>query len=484
MLKASVIVPVYNPGQNIDDCIRSLLGQSLAPDEYEVIFVDDGSTDDTPARLDALAAEHANVHVVHTPNSGWPGRPRNIGVDLARGEYVLFVDNDDWLGREALERLHAAAVRDDADIVIGKVVGHGKGVPRGIFRRSRSGATLGWGPLLTLLTPHKLFRRSMLVEHAIRFPEGRRRLEDHLFVVHAYFHARRISVVADYPAYFWVLREDEGNASTGGFDPAGYYGNLREVLDLVREHTEPGPFRDRLEAHWYRGKTLGRVGTGTFLRRDPDYRRQLFEEIRGLALERYGPRADATLALNLRVRSRLLRDGDYEGLQALAAAESGLRAQVAVRDQNHDGGRLVLQLEGGLAGEDGSLAFTRRDGRLLWVPPAPLAPGLRDEDLDATDEVTRGRVEVIARSVADRSEYLLPGRSEVRLVPVGQGDERLTPVVLADVRLTPGTAAAGSALPPGRWQLLAVVAVAGFSATARLREPPRAGGRRLVVTVG
>ena len=114
-------------------------------DEYEVIFVDDGSTDATPARLDALAAEHAHVRVEHIPNSGWPGRPRNVGIELSRGEFVYFVDNDDWIGREALERMHAMAVRDEADIVIGKVVGHGKSVPRNLFRRNRTGVDLELG---------------------------------------------------------------------------------------------------------------------------------------------------------------------------------------------------------------------------------------------------------------------------------------------------------------------------------------------------
>ncbi|MGH2967899.1 MAG: glycosyltransferase family 2 protein, partial [Solirubrobacteraceae bacterium] len=136
----SVIVPVYNPGSDIDDCIASLLGQTLPREELELIFVDDGSTDATPARLDALAAEHAHVKVQHIPNSGWPGKPRNIGLDLARGDYVYFVDNDDWLEPDALERLHAMAVADRAEIVVGKVVGHGKGVPRSLFERNRHGA--------------------------------------------------------------------------------------------------------------------------------------------------------------------------------------------------------------------------------------------------------------------------------------------------------------------------------------------------------
>src|SRR3954468_20938007 len=136
-MKVSAIVPVYNPGTDIDDCIRTLLDQSLAPSDYEVIFVDDGSTDGTGERLDQLGREHPNVHVEHIPNSGWPGRPRNVGLELAKGEFVYFVDNDDWVGREALESLYERALRDDAVIVTGKVVGHGKLVPRDLFAADR-----------------------------------------------------------------------------------------------------------------------------------------------------------------------------------------------------------------------------------------------------------------------------------------------------------------------------------------------------------
>ncbi|HEV2770861.1 MAG TPA: glycosyltransferase family A protein [Solirubrobacteraceae bacterium] len=472
MPHVSVIVPVYNPGSDIDDLIDSLLGQSLPPEDLELIFVDDGSTDATPQRLDALAAGHAHVRVRHIPNSGWPGRPRNVGLDLARGEHVLFADNDDWLGREALERLHATALRDDADVVVGKVVGHGKFVPRGLFSANRRSVTLAeWPALLGLLTPHKLFRRTLLDEHGIRFPEGRRRLEDHMFVVHALFHARAVSVLADYPCYHWVRRDADANASYRPFEAVGYYQNVREVLDLVDEHTEPGPLRDRLSAHWYRGKMLGRVGGPYFLRRDADHRRELHREVRRLALERYSRQVDAGLPLNLRVRSHLLREATYESLEALAAVEDELRAKPALRHLSRQGDAVVLRVEASLVSAGKPLSFVRRAGRLLWIPPAPLHEALPPEALDATEELPASRAQLFLRSTADRSEYVIPGQTEVRLEDADGPGERVRAVLLTEARLVPATAAAGSPLPPGDWEVFAVVTVAGFSTPRRVRGP-------------
>src|SRR4051812_18160059 len=139
MVRVSVVVPVYNPGEHIGPLLDSLLGQTLPADECELVFVDDGSTDGTAERLAALAAVHPHVRLAHVPRSGWPGRPRNVGLEMARGEYVFFADHHDRRGVEALERLCGRAVADAADAVIGKVVGHRKGVPRDVFRANRHG---------------------------------------------------------------------------------------------------------------------------------------------------------------------------------------------------------------------------------------------------------------------------------------------------------------------------------------------------------
>jgi glycosyltransferase involved in cell wall biosynthesis len=480
-LEASVVVPVYNPGSDIDDCIRTLLDQSLPSDAYELIFVDDGSTDGTGARLDELAASHPNVRVEHIPNSGWPGKPRNVGIDMARGEYVYFVDNDDWLEHHALERLLETARRNDADVVIGKVVGHGKYVPRGLFLENRDEISLESRALLGLLTPHKLFRKALLDEHGIRFPEGRRRLEDHLFVMHVYFHAHRISVLADQPIYHWVMRKGDNNASYQAFDPVGYYGNVREVLDLIDEHTEPGEFRDRLALHWYRGKMLQRVGGPNFPKRTPEHRRALVEEVRKLSLERYPPTVADKLPFNLRVRSYLLREGSYESLEALGETEAALKARVEVgKSRDSDDGVRTVQWKGRMRGAGGPLALRRRGDRVYWLTPETVVDELPDKLLDVTIAVFKPTVQILLRNTADRTEFVLPSEVDSRLVAIDKSDpDTVTAQLSGEATIDPRTAAAGSPLPAGEWELLAVVNLLGFTNTTKVRR----GRRRVPVTV-
>jgi poly(ribitol-phosphate) beta-N-acetylglucosaminyltransferase len=464
--KVSVVVPVYNPGRDIDDCIRTLLDQSLAPSEYEVVFVDDGSTDATPALLDELAAGHEHVRVEHIANSGWPGRPRNVGIELARGDYVYFVDNDDWIGHEALERMHSMALRDDADIVIGKVVGHGKAVPRNLFRRNRSGVTLEWEALLWLLTPHKLWRRGFLDAHSLRFPEGRRRLEDHVFVMRAYFSAPSISVLADYPCYHWVLRDVDSNASWGHLDPVSYFANLREVLDVVDANTEPGRFRDRLYARWYRGKMLNRVEK-VHSNPDLDHRMALYVAMHELAVERFPESVDDVLPFNMRQRSSLLRSGDYEALVELAELESALRARARAVALRAAAGAVELELEAELEG----LSFERDGERIVW------GPGRADATAALRDGST---VQLLLKQRASQEEYRVAAAAELRL-----GDEpggRVRAIVAASGRVDAGRAAAGGPLPPGLWEVHAMVIVAGFRAQGRVLRAR--GEEQLMLEVG
>lgn len=287
-LKVSVIVPVHNTGKYVDECAPSLLGQSLPADEYEVIYVDDGSTDDTLARLEKLAAAHRHVHVHTQPNSGWPGAPRNLGMAHAKGEYVQFVDHDDMLGPEALERLYEHATRNRADVVIGKMSST-MVRPRRLFRHTLDNCTIENDELMQSMSPHKMFRRAFVEQHGLRFPEGPWIMEDLAFVTAAYLKAERISVLADYPCYYWMKRDDGGNNTRHRFNPRhGFWPNLRTVIGLIKDGTDPSDdidaLQNRLLHRLYHVEVLSRAREPEILREDPAEQRRMI---------RHGPRGGA-----------------------------------------------------------------------------------------------------------------------------------------------------------------------------------------------
>ncbi len=109
----SIIVPVYNIEKYLSRCVESLREQTHK--ELQVLLVDDGSTDGSGALCDAFAAEDSRIQVIHKPNGGLSDA-RNAGLDAATGEWILFVDGDDYLAPEAVQRLLDAA-QPDADFV-------------------------------------------------------------------------------------------------------------------------------------------------------------------------------------------------------------------------------------------------------------------------------------------------------------------------------------------------------------------------------
>ena len=113
-MKISVIVPVYNAEGYIRKCLDSIVGQTYT--DFEVLLVDDGSTDYSSQICDEYAKKHPNFKVYHIENSG-PSRARNKGLDCAQGIYVTFVDADDWMETNALERYISAIESHQADVV-------------------------------------------------------------------------------------------------------------------------------------------------------------------------------------------------------------------------------------------------------------------------------------------------------------------------------------------------------------------------------
>src|SRR3712207_1222951 len=119
---------------------------------------------------------------------------------------------------------------------------------------------------------------------------------------------------------------------------------------------------------------LGRVGGPTFPRRSPEWRRDLFEEVRRLSLERFGDEVEAHLAFHHRLRSRILRDGNLELLEALAQYEARLRAKATLREVDRQLAALRLEVEAEIRirGKGGPLTFARDGERVRWLPPPKL----------------------------------------------------------------------------------------------------------------
>lgn len=467
-VSVSVVVPVYNPGKHLQPCIDSLLRQTMPADRLELIFVDDGSTDDSPALLDRLAAEHDHVRVIHQPNSGWAGAPRNTGIRAATGDYVQLVDQDDWLGDEALERLHAYAVANDADIVIGKMVGvGGRSVPKQLFRTNVPHATLAKTSLMDSLTPHKMFRRAFLAEHDLTFPEGRRRLEDHVFVVSAYLHARTISVLSDYPCYFHTARDDGGNAGFRPLEPVGYFANLRDALNAVDALTEPGPLRDRLHRRWLRVEMVGRLRGQALLRADPDYRAELLEEIRKVMAEYFAPGVAAGLAPSQRLVAELAREGDLEGLVALAEWETTTTARATLERLAWDGATLRLSASAALVGDDGT-PVTLRDGRLVVPLPEATLAALPPGALDFSDG--RTLVDLSLRHRKSGDERFLATAS-VKAATTSGGDAGGPGAVVGgsvDAAVDPAAVSGGQPLARGIWDVWVKVRAYGWERATRV----------------
>ncbi|MFJ2442775.1 glycosyltransferase family 2 protein [Streptomyces sp. NPDC087658] len=413
----SVVIPVYNPGKYIDPCVNSLLAQTLPADEFEVLFVDDGSTDDTPERLDKLAAEHTHFRVIHIPNSGWPGKPRNIGVDEAKGEYVQFVDQDDHLASDALRRLYEMGHRNGSDIVIGKVASNFRGVPHGVFRVSREKCDLTNAPLYDSLTPHKMFRTEFLRENSIAYPEGKRRLEDQLYMMQAYFPAKIVSILGNYTCYYYSKRDDGQNAGSARIVPSGYYGNLREVLDVVVENTEPGEFRDLLLRRFYRVEMLGRLSEPGVLGLTPEFLDEMVDAIRPIALDFMHDGVHDGLGGLTRLRSTLLRADDREGLLKIARFGKSVVGTARLEEFAWDAdGRAALAVTARLAhGDDRKPLLLVRKGDRYFLHP-DLVAGLLPEGefLDVTDDMDGFKGEISLRNRETAVEWPCPAEFTVK----------------------------------------------------------------------
>ncbi|MGW1210673.1 glycosyltransferase family 2 protein [Streptomyces sp. NPDC002499] len=303
----SVIIGAYEAMPYLLECLASVEAQTIDPARIEVIAVDDGSTDGTGECLEAFAARAPMpVTVIRQDNSGGPSGPRNVGLGKAAGRYVFFLDADDRLGTEALERMVAAADRNRTDVVLGRVEGVNRKPPTTMWDRSFDRTDVFSSNIKFTLSAQKLFRREFLERHGMRFDESLWTGEDALFTMEAYLRADGVSVIADYTCYYLVGRDDGKHVTKTGsyilrFDSA------RALMRLIAEYVPPGERRDALLVRPFLVTLLPQFGV-KYLRNSEKVRRHKFELAKPLMEEYWSEGIAARLRVEERLRLHLVAE--------------------------------------------------------------------------------------------------------------------------------------------------------------------------------
>lgn len=457
----SVIVPFFNPGANIDDCLASLTDQTLSAERFEAILVDDGSTDGSDIRVRDWAARRPQHFVYRRiAASGGPARPRNVGIDMAQGRYIQFLDSDDTLSPHALERQLAVADESGADVVVGKLASDFRGIWHPLFRETVTGKTLATYPLIQNLTVCKMFRRDFLAEHHVRFPEGPRYIEDQQICVQAYAHARSVAVVSDTICYQYRRRRVGGlNHGDTTIEPAKYFRELAAIFDVIDTEVEPAA-RDSSLARYYRGEMLGRLRGPAMLSYEENYRRTMYDEIRRLAVDRIPAHVHDNLAVFTRLQSRLLLDGNLDGLVALARWMEKFRLVASATVAGWRDGRLLIDVDAELRHDDLTLHL-EPDGA-GWLLPESIVPGT---DAAARRVGELGAVDVDLATIARADGQLWSTTAGLSLAV----DDAGVPRVRCRAEIDPAQVMGGARLTPGLWDFRLRVMVGGLTRTSPLR---------------
>ncbi|MBQ8835467.1 MAG: glycosyltransferase family 2 protein [Oscillospiraceae bacterium] len=222
MKKISFIVPVYNCKAYLTDCVESI--RAVDAENYELLLIDDGSTDGSGVLCDAFAEQYTQIHVIHQPNSG-ASAARNRGILESSGERLLFIDADDSLDAGALRKVLNDPRCVEADLVIFGLTfdyyHRGKCYRQDSLFYEQDGLlpTEEWGSdfaeLFTknALSPvwNKVFRRDILIKHQLELNQGMFLYEDLEFVLRYLHHCNTIWNVPQ-AIYHYRQSEDEGNA--------------------------------------------------------------------------------------------------------------------------------------------------------------------------------------------------------------------------------------------------------------------------------
>lgn len=236
--KISIVVPIYNIENYLPETLNSILKQSMI-EEMEVLMIDDGSTDNSRHIIEEYALDYDNFFAFHKSNEG-PSIARNLGIELAKGEYVMFLDSDDIILPDRCEKLYELAKKNDSDFVgsFGKRLTrynfYGSLIYNNAYKNIEDKKEnvvfeempeLIWDTFCT----NKLYKKSFLDENNIRFMP-KMKYEDIPFALEAYSLGNNISLTKD-TSYLWRIRQDNNSSVTQQHQK---YENFKDRIKMIR----------------------------------------------------------------------------------------------------------------------------------------------------------------------------------------------------------------------------------------------------------
>lgn len=210
MVKISVIVAVYNVDKYIDKCIKSILGQTFK--EFELLLINDGSTDKSREICESYFNGNEKIKLINKSNGGLSDA-RNLGLDIAKGEYITFVDGDDSIDSDYLERLYNNAVSNDADIsacsfkrIIGDAIIYEdiREIAITLNRNEAMEEYLKESKTCSVIACCKLFKKEIF--NNIRFPLGR--IHEDNFTAHLLINKCNKYSYISYCGYNYLIRKE------------------------------------------------------------------------------------------------------------------------------------------------------------------------------------------------------------------------------------------------------------------------------------
>lgn len=202
-MKLSIIIPLYNKEKYLERCLKSLLVQEINPNDYEVIVVDDGSTDSGRMIAEKYAGEHKNIHLICQENSG-PSAARNNGIKRVKGEYIYFLDADDYIAANVLKTLLDLCEQNELEILEfnSRETEEGQ-LAQPINLTSQLAPRLDFAPLdgISFIAKHNLrnyvwrylIKRSFLLDTGVKFLEDMRAYEDLIFTASVFLQSKSVS---------------------------------------------------------------------------------------------------------------------------------------------------------------------------------------------------------------------------------------------------------------------------------------------------